>query len=39
MRHQWFPRSEFERMIRAGMIKDDSTLAAYTLLRLRERTD
>lgn len=39
MRHQWFARSEFEHMIRAGMIRDDATLAAYTLLLLRERAD
>jgi 8-oxo-dGTP pyrophosphatase MutT (NUDIX family) len=37
MRHRWFPRTEFERMIRDGQIKDNSTLAAYTLLQLHER--
>jgi 8-oxo-dGTP pyrophosphatase MutT (NUDIX family) len=37
MRHQWFPRVEFERMIRTGQIRDDSTVAAYTLLLLHER--
>jgi 8-oxo-dGDP phosphatase len=37
MRHRWFPRAEFERMIMEGHIKDDSTLAAYTLLLLHER--
>jgi 8-oxo-dGTP pyrophosphatase MutT (NUDIX family) len=38
MRQRWFARAEFERMIRTGEIKDDSTLAAYTLLLLHERT-
>lgn len=33
----WVPRAEFERMIRAGRIRDDSTLAAYLLLLLHER--
>jgi 8-oxo-dGTP pyrophosphatase MutT (NUDIX family) len=37
MRQRWFSRPDFERMIRAGEIKDDSTLAAYTLLLLHER--
>lgn len=37
MRHRWFPRAEFERMIRDGRIKDNCTLAAYTLLLLHER--
>jgi 8-oxo-dGTP pyrophosphatase MutT (NUDIX family) len=37
MRHRWFARAEFERMIRAGEIKDNSTLAAYALLLLHER--
>lgn len=36
MRQQWFPRAEFERLIRDGLITDDSTLAAYTLLLLHE---
>ncbi|MBN3933100.1 NUDIX hydrolase [Streptomyces verrucosisporus] len=37
MRHRWVPRAEFERMILAGEIRDDSTLAAYLLLQLHER--
>jgi 8-oxo-dGTP pyrophosphatase MutT (NUDIX family) len=37
MRHRWFSRTEFERMIRNGKIKDNSTVAAYTLLLLHER--
>ena len=37
MRHQWFSRAEFERMIVNGQIKDDATTAAYTLLLLHER--
>lgn len=37
MRQQWFPRGEVERMIREGVITDDSTLAAYLLLIMRER--
>ncbi len=37
MREQWFPRGEVERMIREGVITDDSTLAAYLLLVMRER--
>ncbi len=36
MRAQWFPRGEVERMIREGVITDDSTLAAYLLLVMRE---
>jgi 8-oxo-dGTP pyrophosphatase MutT (NUDIX family) len=36
MRHRWFSRLEFERMILDGKIKDNSTLAAYTLLLLYE---
>ena len=36
MREQWFPRGEVERMIRTGVITDDSTLAAYLLLVMRE---
>jgi 8-oxo-dGTP pyrophosphatase MutT (NUDIX family) len=36
MREQWFPRGEVERMIRDGVITDDSTLAAYLLLVMRE---
>ncbi len=37
MRHRWFARDEFERMIRDGRIKDNSTLAAYALFLLAER--
>jgi 8-oxo-dGTP pyrophosphatase MutT (NUDIX family) len=37
MCEQWFPRDEVERMIREGVITDDSTLAAYLLLVMRER--
>jgi 8-oxo-dGTP pyrophosphatase MutT (NUDIX family) len=37
LRTAWFPRAEFERMIRTSAVTDDSTLAAYTLLLLRER--
>jgi 8-oxo-dGDP phosphatase len=37
MRQQWVPRADFEAMIRDGLITDDSTLAAYALLLLRER--
>lgn len=37
MRHQWFTRTEFERMIGDGRIRDNTTVAAYTLLLLRER--
>jgi 8-oxo-dGTP pyrophosphatase MutT (NUDIX family) len=36
MRQQWFPRGEVERMIRDGVITDDSTLAAYLLFVMRE---
>jgi hypothetical protein len=38
LRHRWFPRGEFEAMIRDGVITDDSTLAAYTLFLLSEET-
>jgi hypothetical protein len=31
------PRARFEEMIGAGLITDDSTVAAYALLLLRER--
>ncbi|GAA3137447.1 NUDIX domain-containing protein [Streptosporangium carneum] len=34
LRHQWFPREKVEEMIRTGVITEDSTLAAYTLLLL-----
>lgn len=37
MRQQWFSRAEFERLVRAGLVTDDSTLAAYALLLMRER--
>jgi 8-oxo-dGTP pyrophosphatase MutT (NUDIX family) len=37
MRHEWFSRTDFDRMIRAGEIRDNSTLAAYSLLMLHER--
>ncbi|RZQ59378.1 NUDIX hydrolase [Amycolatopsis suaedae] len=37
MRTAWFTRAEFERMVREGVITDAQTLAAYTLLLLRER--
>ena len=35
MRQSWFPRPEFEDMIRTSVITDDLTIAAYTLLLLR----
>ena len=35
MRQQWFPRAEVERMLRDGVITDDSSLAAYLLLTMR----
>ncbi len=34
MRQTWVSRAHFERMIRDGQIRDDSTLAAYALLLL-----
>ena len=34
--HRWFPRAEVEDMIRTGIITDDSSVAAYTLLLLSE---
>ena len=34
--HRWFPRAEVEDMIRTGIITDDSSVAAYTLLLLGE---
>ncbi len=37
MRTAWFERGEFEKMIASGDITDAQTLAAYTLLLLRER--
>lgn len=36
MRQRWVPRAEFERLVRAGEITDDSTLAAYTLYLLSD---
>lgn len=37
MRQRFVSRREFEQMIRTGAITDDSTVAAYMLLLLRER--
>lgn len=37
MRQQWFQRVEVERMLRDGVITDDSSLAAYLLFTMRER--
>jgi 8-oxo-dGDP phosphatase len=37
MRQEWVPRTRFEEMIAEGVITDDSTVAAYALLLLRER--
>jgi len=37
MRQDWVPRARLEDMIRQGVITDDSTVAAYTLLLLSER--
>ena len=34
--HRWFPRAEVEDMIRTGVITDDSSVAAYTLLLLSD---
>jgi hypothetical protein len=39
MRQAWLPRARFEEMIAEGVITDDSTLAAYALLLIRERRD
>jgi 8-oxo-dGTP pyrophosphatase MutT (NUDIX family) len=39
MRQAWVSRVRFEEMIGEGLITDDSTVAAYTLLLLRERGD
>jgi 8-oxo-dGTP pyrophosphatase MutT (NUDIX family) len=36
MRHRWCPRAEFEALIRTGGIRDNTTVSAYTLLRLHE---
>lgn len=38
MRQAWVPRARFEEMIGEGLITDDSTVAAYALLLLAERT-
>ena len=38
IRHAWVPRGEFEKMVRDARITDDSTLAAYALLLLAERS-
>jgi 8-oxo-dGTP pyrophosphatase MutT (NUDIX family) len=38
MRQAWVSRARFEEMIGEGLITDDSTVAAYTLLLLTERT-
>jgi 8-oxo-dGTP pyrophosphatase MutT (NUDIX family) len=35
MRQRWISRTEFEEMIRDGLVTDDSTLAAYLLLLLQ----
>jgi 8-oxo-dGDP phosphatase len=37
MRQAWVSRARFEEMISEGLITDDSTVAAYALLLLRER--
>jgi 8-oxo-dGDP phosphatase len=37
MRQAWVSRARFEEMIAEGLITDDSTLAAYALLLIRER--
>ena len=37
MGQEWVPRLKFEEMIAEGVITDDSTVAAYALLLLRER--
>ena len=36
MRQQFFPRADFEALVRDGKVTDDSTLAAYALLLMRE---
>jgi hypothetical protein len=38
MHSEWFTGDEVERMIVDGVITDAQTLAAWTLLRLAERT-
>jgi 8-oxo-dGTP pyrophosphatase MutT (NUDIX family) len=37
MRQEWVPRARFEEMIGDGLVTDDSTVAAYALLMMRER--
>jgi 8-oxo-dGDP phosphatase len=37
MRQEWVPRTRLEEMISEGVITDDSTVAGYALLLLRER--
>jgi 8-oxo-dGTP pyrophosphatase MutT (NUDIX family) len=39
MIHRWVSRDEFKDMIRTGMITDDSTVAAYSLLVLHEENE
>lgn len=39
MRSAWFGRAEIEQMMRAGVITDAQTLAAWTLMLLAERAD
>ncbi|MET8796503.1 NUDIX hydrolase [Nocardia sp. NPDC004568] len=36
MRQRWFPASEVEAMLRAGVLTDGPSMAAYLLLKLRE---
>ena len=38
MRQQWVPRAQFEDLVRNGAITDDSSLAAYALLLLHEKS-
>jgi 8-oxo-dGTP pyrophosphatase MutT (NUDIX family) len=38
MRQAWVPRARFEEMIADGAITDDSTVAAYALLLMREQS-
>ncbi|WP_194814809.1 NUDIX hydrolase [Nocardia sp. XZ_19_385] len=37
MRQQWFARTEFEQMVREGVITDGPTLAAYLLFTIRRQ--
>lgn len=37
MRQEWFPRADVERMIRDGVLRDDSSLAAYLLFTMGAR--